>query len=157
MKWFKNVTTIEELRKVYRKLLKEYHPDCTNGNAEITKEINAEYDFLFDKLKTSTNSTNKTTDKNNEDENKAFKEILNTIIYFDMDIEIIGEWIWCFNCYSYKDTLKAMEFKYAPKKKAWCWHYGNYKKYGTNIGLDELRIKYGYQKVNNKQNKNLLC
>ncbi len=100
MKWFKNVTTIEELRKVYRKLLKEYHPDCANGNAEITKEINAEYDLLFDKLKTSTNSTNKTTDKNNEDENKAFKEILNTITYFDMDIEIIGEWIWCFNCYS---------------------------------------------------------
>ncbi len=157
MKWFKNVTTIEELRKVYRKLLKEYHPDCANGSAEITKEINAEYDLLFDKLKTSTNRTNKTADKNNEDENKAFKEILNTIIYFDMDIEIIGEWIWCFNCYSYKDTLKAMEFKYAPKKKAWCWHYGDYKKYGTNIGLDEIRIKYGYQKVNNKQNRNLLC
>ncbi len=63
MKWFKNVTTIEELRKVYRKLLKEYHPDCANGNAEITKEINAEYYLLFDKLKTSTNNTNKTNDK----------------------------------------------------------------------------------------------
>lgn len=46
-KWFKNVTTIEELRKRYRELLKMYHPDNENGSVEITQEINAEYDLVF--------------------------------------------------------------------------------------------------------------
>ena len=44
-KWFKDVTTIEELRKRYRELLKMYHPDNENGSVEITQEINAEYDL----------------------------------------------------------------------------------------------------------------
>lgn len=35
-KWFKDVTTIEELRKRYRELLKMYHPDNENGSVEIT-------------------------------------------------------------------------------------------------------------------------
>ena len=35
-KWVKNVKTIEELRKEYRRLLKLYHPDNENGNVEIT-------------------------------------------------------------------------------------------------------------------------
>lgn len=46
-KWFKDVTTIEELRKLYRELLKMYHPDSENGSFEITQEINAEYDLVF--------------------------------------------------------------------------------------------------------------
>lgn len=46
-KWFKDVTTIEELRKRYRELLKMYHPDNEKGSVEITQEINAEYDLVF--------------------------------------------------------------------------------------------------------------
>ena len=45
-KWFENVTTIEELRKRYRELLKMYHPDNENGSVEITQEINTEYTQL---------------------------------------------------------------------------------------------------------------
>lgn len=46
-KWFIDVTTIEELRKRYRELLKMYHPDNEKGSVEITQEINAEYDLVF--------------------------------------------------------------------------------------------------------------
>lgn len=46
-KWFAGVTTIEELRKQYRELLKKFHPDNDGGSVEITQEINAEYDRLF--------------------------------------------------------------------------------------------------------------
>lgn len=35
--WFKDVTTIEKLRKRYRELLKIYHPDNENGSVEITQ------------------------------------------------------------------------------------------------------------------------
>lgn len=45
--YFKEATTVDELRKQYRELLKKYHPDNKNGSLEITKEINTEYDRLF--------------------------------------------------------------------------------------------------------------
>lgn len=49
-KYFKGIKTIEELRQKYRELLKKYHPDNEGGSVEITQEINAEYDRLFDVL-----------------------------------------------------------------------------------------------------------
>lgn len=49
-KYFEDVKSIEELRQRYRKLLKKYHPDNEGGSVEITQEINAEYDRLFDVL-----------------------------------------------------------------------------------------------------------
>lgn len=51
MAYFKNVNSLEELRKQYRDLLKKYHPDCPNGSTEATQEINAEYEELFKLLK----------------------------------------------------------------------------------------------------------
>ena len=44
MTYFRNVNTLEELRKQYKELLKQYHPDNANGSTEATQEINAEYD-----------------------------------------------------------------------------------------------------------------
>ena len=49
MKWFENVKKIEELRQLYRKLLKEHHPD-NGGDEETMKEINLEYDRVFSDL-----------------------------------------------------------------------------------------------------------
>ena len=46
MKWFKDVTTIEELRKLYRELSRKHHPD-NGGNVSDMQEINAEYDAIF--------------------------------------------------------------------------------------------------------------
>ena len=42
-KYFKDVNTLEELRRQYRDLLKKYHPDNANGNTQATQEINAEF------------------------------------------------------------------------------------------------------------------
>lgn len=44
MTYFKNVNTLEELRKQYKELLKRFHPDCPNGSTEATQEINQEYE-----------------------------------------------------------------------------------------------------------------
>ena len=37
--YFKNVQTLDELRKQYRDLLKKYHPDNGNGSEEITGSV----------------------------------------------------------------------------------------------------------------------
>ena len=51
MTYFNNVKTLDELRKQYKELLKQYHPDNPNGSTEATQTINAEYDKLFKALK----------------------------------------------------------------------------------------------------------
>lgn len=150
-KYFTGVKTVEELRKRYRELLRKYHPDNENGSTEITQQINAEYDSLFVILSKETQSDNQSPTYDKDDENKAFKEILNSIIHINADIEIIGSWLWVHGGYEYRELLKSIGFKYAPKKKCWCWHYGDYNRYHKKeISLDEIRMKYGSQSVSHK-------
>lgn len=46
-KYFKSITSYEELKNQYRELLKKFHPDNNGGDLEAMKEINVEYDALF--------------------------------------------------------------------------------------------------------------
>lgn len=113
------------MRKQYKELLKKYHPDNPNGSTEATQEINAEYDRLFKVLKerhASADSENRKADFNKKyydfAEDKALREMLNKIIGFsNVTIEICGSWLWVFNSYDYRNELKEIGFKYAPKKK----------------------------------------
>ena len=147
MEYFKSVSNLSELRKQYKELLKKHHPD-NGGDEETMKAINIEYDKLFDALNKENKSDGQTDNYDQNAENQAFKEILNQIIGYKMEIELIGRWIWCFNCFAYKDRLKELGFKFAPKKKAWTWHYGEFSRYHKGeIPIDDIRAKYGSQKV----------
>ena len=151
MKWFKNIKTIEELRKEYKKLLKQYHPDNANGSIEITQQINLEYELVFDRLSKDNNADN---NSYSQEEDEEFRAVLNAIINFNITIEVIGCWIWTFNCYPYKDQLKALGFKWASKKKAWVWHADEFtRRYKKDISLDDIRAKYGSQTVKKQVNR----
>lgn len=151
MKWFTGVKTVEELRKKYKELLKQYHPDNPNGSVEATQEINREYDLVFARLSRFSSGSGECTGEEEKAGDEAFKAVLNEIVNFNMKIEIIGSWLWCSDCYAYKDRLKELGFKWAARKKCWCWHYGEYKRYHKKeITLDEIRSKYGSQTVSRK-------
>lgn len=156
MKWFQEVNCMDELRRLYKKLLLKHHPD-NGGQVSKMQEINAEYDLLFNRLKAEKKSDGQSCTYYEDEENKAFKEVLNIIIGYGMEVEIIGTWIWCFRCYQYKDALKHLGFKFAMKKRAWTWHFGDYKRYHkTEISLEDIRIKYGSRKVNHKEQQCVL-
>lgn len=160
-KYFKNISTLEELRKQYRDLLKKYHPDNADGSTETCQEINAEYDKLFKMLKdrheskSEDNSNTKQSEYNQNmydwENDKALREVLEKIINFNgIDIEIAGQWIWISgNTYSYKKELKEIGFKWASQKKQWYWHSEIFrKKSHKTLSMDDIRNYYGSTKVN---------
>lgn len=90
-KYFENISTLEELRKQYKELLKLHHPD-NGGDLETMQEINAEYDRLFKVLKDqhencSTDCGNAESNYNNMKydfaEDEKLREMLNKIIHFE--------------------------------------------------------------------------
>ena len=150
-KYFEGVKTVEELRKRYRELLKKFHPDNEGGSVEVTQEINAEYDRLFAILSKENHADGQSYTYDEEAENEAFKAVINQIVNINADIEIIGSWVWVHGGYEYRELLKSVGFKFAPKKKCWCWHHGVYRRYHKKeVSLDEIRMKYGSQTVHSK-------
>lgn len=167
MTYFKNVNTLEELRKQYRDLLKKYHPD-NGGSEEVTKAINNEYEQLFKVLKDkhkSKTTENKSETKSSYDhmrwdkaEDEALREMLNKVIHFsDITIEIIGNWIWISgNTYQYKKELKELGFKWASQKKTWYWHSEAFrKKSHRNLSMNDIRDYYGSTEVEKVEKKRL--
>lgn len=163
MKYFKDVNTLEQLRRQYKELLKKYHPDNPLGSTTATQEINSEYDRLFKVLKDKHESTShKTADsttntKSNYNANiydwendKALREVLQQIINFDgIEIEIVGAWIWISgNTYSYKKELKELGFKWASQKKQWYFHTDAFRKRShKSLSMEDIRNYYGSTKV----------
>ena len=45
-KYFKNIMSLDELKREYKALLKLHHPD-NGGDVEVMKEVNVEFDALF--------------------------------------------------------------------------------------------------------------
>lgn len=162
--YFKDISTLEELRRQYRDLLKRHHPD-NGGNVSDMQEINAEYDRLFKTLKYRHESKTADSETGNTDfnnmkydftEDAILREMLNKIIGFQgITIEIIGQWIWISgNTYTHKKELKEMGFKWASKKKMWYWHSDAYqKKSRKTLSIDEIRSYYGSTEVQSGQGR----
>lgn len=131
MKYFKDISTLEDLRRQYKELLKKYHPDNANGSTAHTgSSYNANmYDWEND---------------------KALREVLQKIINFDgIEITICGQWLWISgNTYSYKKELKEIGFKWASNKRQWYFHTDGYRKRSRkSLSMDDIRNYYGSTKV----------
>lgn len=167
MTYFKNVDTLEELRKQYKELLKKYHPDNENGSTEVTQAINTEYEKLFKVLKdrheskTTGNDKDKTTFDNMKydfSEDAKLREVLQQIISFsNINIEIVGCWIWVDGAtYEYKDSLKTLGFKWAREKKKWYYHTEVFKKRSNKkLSMEDIRNYYGSTEVQTESRKML--
>ena len=167
-KYFKDVNTLEELRRQYRDLLKKFHPDNANGSTETTQEINAEYDRLFKVLKdrheksADNKESNAKTDFNNMKydftEDELLREMLQKVIHLsDITIEIIGNWLWLSgNTYQYREELKDLGFKFAGQKKSWYWHSEAFRKRShKKLSMEDIRNYYGSTEVETDGTKRL--
>jgi hypothetical protein len=156
-KWFLNVKTIDELKKVYRKLAMQYHPDiCKESYAEENmKEINNEYETMFNYIIShATETEQKQYNKQGHNVNDGYREIINKIIHIpDIIIELCGSWLWISgNTKPVKNLLKDAGFYWAAKKFQWYWRPAEYKQtYNKkSMTMDYIRSKYGSEQIHNK-------
>lgn len=141
MNYFKEVKSMEELKQQYRQLAKKYHPDV-GGTDEDMRAINAEYDALKEKLKGS---------EQESEEADLFRQAVESIINLNVEIEVCGRWIWVSGeTRPHKETLKQSGYRWAPKKKMWYWAPSQDRRRRrprTNTPMEQIRQKYGSQKV----------
>ena len=164
MTYFKDIETLEQLRKTYKNLLKQYHPD-NGGSEEIMKAINVEYEQLFKLLKnrheskaTGTESNTSENVKWNFEEDEKLREVLQKIINFEgISIEICGSWLWISgNTYQYKKAFKELGFMWASTKKMWYWKPETYvKKSRKALSMEDIRSYYGSTEVKTEARKKL--
>lgn len=149
-------TTIDDLKKQYYRLAKQHHPD-TGGTNEAFKELNNEYEKLQAYILANGSFT--AAEKQNEQNlSEVYRDVINAIITIPgINIEIVGTWIWISgNTYPVKDQIKAAGFKFHGKKTMWFWYPGEFRKHNNKeMDMDEIRVKYGSEKVESKSSYSL--
>lgn len=109
----------EELKKRYKELAKQYHPD-KGGDTEVMKAIIAKDEKLRSKL----------------------QEI---IMLPNILIEICGSWLWLTgDTKTHKETLKKCNFFWSNTKGAWYWRAEDKKSFNRKpMALEDIRARYG--------------
>ena len=159
MKYFTQCQSIEEAKKLYRELLMKHHPDHAGQEGEaVTKEIIEQFNaFLNGFMSHSFNSYYQDKDwKPAPEAVTPFQDILQKIISFDCEIEIIGYWIYCFKSYEVREQLRDLGFWFTGKHKAWVYSGKAKKNISGKETLDEIRARKGSQKVEKEQEKHPL-
>lgn len=156
MNYFQDCKTIEEIKKQYRKLAQQFHPDHnrdTDTN-QIMAEINSQYEkFRYMKF-TATNHETQKEYTQEFDPFDGYREKIDQLINLaGITIELCGTWLWITGVKKEdkeKQTiLKELGFTFAFKKSAWYWKPGTYrKKSKKELNLDEIRNLYGSNRVN---------
>ncbi|MEY2669768.1 MAG: hypothetical protein RLZZ577_84 [Bacteroidota bacterium] len=164
MKNYFTATTLEKLKKEYKKLAMENHPD-RGGNEEIMKKINNEYEKLFKILKdthniNATNDTTGKTKKTNEMSKDYVNAIMTIINIEDITIELCGSWLWVsWNTFKHKEIFKKAGYEWSKGKKEWYWKPSSqegYKFYRGNKSKDYIRKTFGSEKIDIKQKQCLV-
>ncbi|MFD2308541.1 molecular chaperone DnaJ [Enterococcus termitis] len=158
MKFIKEVETLEELKREYKRLSLKHHPDC-GGDEENMKALNNEYDELFQKLKhIHKNKEGEFYKKETEETPEEWREIISKLLALKMVgvvIEVVGSFLWISgNTKPYKEQLgkNGLGFKWSQNKTAWYLSPKGYKKYSKkSFEMDDIREMYGSQRVKEKK------
>jgi hypothetical protein len=156
MQYFKDCTTLDEAKKVYRTLLMQYHPDKQGGSHTRTID-------LINQFKTFRPKVNE-----GKNQNFDFDEFHDLVMKFEnlnsLTISFVGSWIWIEgDTYSQKDKIKAIVIEgyntayFASKKKAWyiAPKQKGKKRRSSGKSLETIKATYGNQTYKTKKIKQI--
>ena len=161
-KWFKGCKTAEEGKRVYKELLKRFHPDCPSGNEEIMKEINSEFEKWWDEFKdihTNYQTGERYKAQGEKQTSETAREFMDMLYFLyglkDIHVELTGSWLWITgNTYQVKDDLKEHGFQWSKSKKSWYFAFGIESKEGKRFrghNMDYIRKTYGSETLNTEE------
>jgi curved DNA-binding protein CbpA len=156
MIYFKDCRTIEEVKAMYKLLAKQHHPDC-GGDTATMQQVNAEYAFVCAKILKGENLSAEDTDEQIR-MSEEYRQVIEQIINLPgIEIEIVGMWIWVTgDTKPVKQQLKDAGFFFASKKVAWYYRSEEFRTKGGKKTLDEIREKYGSEKVHSRRHTNAI-
>ena len=150
-KYFSDCHTLEEVKRRYKELAMQHHPD-RGGDTATMQDINKEYENV---IKNPFFSFSEQTEQEQQEFIK-YPEIINQIIGLEgIIIELIGNWIWISgNTYPHRSQLKQIGFYFAPKKIMWYHRPPEYKSLNRKPkSINEIRLKYGSDIIETKFKK----
>lgn len=157
MKYFSNVKTLEELKKEYKKMVYQLHPD-KGGDAAEFKKMQVEYEEAAKILATGeqnwkrhqkADGTQKTADELVKEAREMADKIEKIITLEGIKIEICGTWLWVSgDTKAVKNELKGAGLHWAGKKLAWYWHADGWvRRSRKEFSLNEIRTMHGSETV----------
>lgn len=167
-KYFTDVSDLAELKKTFKKLAMENHPDL-GGDTKTMQEIIQEYDSMFKKLsnnekykkyhETDPNKYRKTKHSTftiDDLQDDGYRVMIMRIIGLDgLKIELCGRWVWVSGekTKQHKDILKSAGFFWSKEKMMWYWRPLNEKNifYSGQCSMDEIRSRYGSEEFVKQQ------
>lgn len=152
MKYFNECRTIEEAKALYNILAKKNHPD-KGGDTATMQAINTEYAFACAHIAKGAGMTD--AEANEEVRlSEEYRQIIEAIINLpNIEIELVGRWLWITgNTYPLRKQLKEINLSYSGPRKAWYYSPDEYKGRASNKTLEEIKTKYGSEKIT-RQNK----
>lgn len=143
--------TEEDVKKAYRKASKKYHPDHNPSGEEMMKLVNEAHSALESARYPISANTHNAYDYGSEI-NSALNAIKSLQGLF---IEVCGVWVWVSGeTKAHKGVLKAQGFLFSGKKKMWYFRPKSQKcawRGKSRFSIEEIRSKYGSQRVENQQ------
>ncbi len=155
-KTLESCSKVEELKRVYRQLSKEHHPDL-GGDAETMKLVNGVYHACLKRMDGQRSYDNETKRehvyKYDEAKEQAIIEKIFELLALKLsgiEIALMGTWIWITGeTKPVKDALKNAGCKWHSKRGCWYWHCDGHRNWYSKRGFASLAAQYGYQEFSN--------
>lgn len=152
-RYFDTCATLDDLKKAYRTLCKELHPDANPGRdtTALFQDLAAQYEKAFERLRyIRTRADGTTYTRDTTETAQDFPRAVSAIISLaGIDIEICGSFIWVSgDTYTHRATLKALQYRYCAKKHMWYYdtdplNRARHKKTGGGTPMEKIRERYG--------------
>lgn len=159
MNYFSNLDTVDEIKKVYRSLAFEHHPD-RGGDHATMQTINRQYHEALkrcDNQRSRGDAGKEHIYRYDEKLEQSTIEAIYKLIALQMDnvkIALIGTWVWVTgDTKPHKEELKAIGCRWHSQRECWYYTATPYKGRYSNSGLSSLAAKYGYADVTELRRK----
>lgn len=155
--FFSGCVTIEDIKFLYKTLVKQHHPDL-GGDTATMQEINGQYQIALkrhDKLEDNEGHTYYYNEEVETAVGVKLAELLKVVgDESGCQLYLVGKWIWVHgDTKTIKDQLKEAGCRWAPKHTKWYWRHESSRSFGKGGEFEDIAKRYGMQEVRNGSQK----